>query len=122
MFEFFFKNNFWNNLAYSNDFLLFQILAGFGVRVDKLGQIFKDGKEPLDEYRGANFAVGGDPDVVSIPNILRKFSPKLVGDSKGTHIIEVCYGILCPSNYIPKLDQLNAAQSGAQALNVDKQG
>ncbi|GBB99324.1 hypothetical protein RclHR1_03490006 [Rhizophagus clarus] len=97
------------------------VMAGFGIRVDKLDQIFKNGTDPLDEYRGANFALGGDPDVISIPNILRKFSPNLVGDSKGTHIIEVCYGILCPSNYIPKSDQLNAAQSGAQALNIDKQ-
>jgi len=76
----------------------------------------------LDEFRGANFALGGDSDIISVPNILRKFSPNLVGDSKGTHLIEVCYGVLCPSDYVPKSDQLNAAQSGAQALNVDKQG
>ncbi|RIA90854.1 hypothetical protein C1645_711847 [Glomus cerebriforme] len=100
-----------------------KVIMGLGdsVMVDKLNQVFQDGKSPLDEYRGANFAVGGDSDVVSIPNILRKFSPSLVGDSKGTHLIEVCYGVLCPSNYIPNLDQLNAAQSGAQAINIDKQ-
>ena len=77
---------------------------------------------PLNEYRGANFALGGDSDVISVPNILRNYSPNLVEDSKGTHLIEVCYGVLCPSNYTPTSDQLNAAQSGAQALNIDKQG
>ncbi len=88
----------------------------------KLDQIFKERENPFEEYRGANFALGGDSDVVTIPNMFRKFSPELVGDSKGNHSIEVCYGILCPSDYIPEFDQLNAAQSGAQALNIDKQG
>ncbi|CAG8601318.1 4500_t:CDS:2, partial [Cetraspora pellucida] len=74
----------------------------------------------LYEYRGVSYAMGGDTGAVSVANFFKYYSPELKGASLGYHHIEVCYGVLCPpKQYKPELDQMNAAQSGAMAKNLD---
>ncbi|GAA5801437.1 hypothetical protein HPULCUR_006883 [Helicostylum pulchrum] len=75
----------------------------------------------LYENRGISFAMGGDPDVITMPNILQYYSNDLLGSSLGDHIISICFGNqVCPKGqYRSKLDVLNAAQSGARSLNLN---
>lgn len=47
------------------------------------------------EARGISFAVGGDPGAVTIPNILKKYSPQVNGASLSEHEIELCRFGLC---------------------------
>jgi len=66
------------------------ITAGFGAK----GQ---DIKIPIDihnlyENRGISFAIGGDPDAITIANFIKYYSPELIGSSIGDHLVEVCYG------------------------------
>ncbi|KAI9481391.1 MAG: hypothetical protein EXX96DRAFT_481185 [Benjaminiella poitrasii] len=73
------------------------------------------------ENRGVSFAMGGDPNAITMPNILNYYSHNLYGASVGEHIISICFGNqICPQGqYRPKIDVLNAAQSGARSLNLD---
>lgn len=88
------------------------ITAGFGARD---GDPFK----VLNEYRGISWAMGGDAGAVSIANMMKKYSPDLVGASLGEHLVNVCYGPLCPNfQYQAKKDQFNAARSGSLAMNL----
>ncbi|CAG8569123.1 1584_t:CDS:10 [Diversispora eburnea] len=76
--------------------------------------------EELYEYRGVSYAMGGDDGTISLANFYKHYSPELRGASIGNHIIEFCYGILCPpKQYHPELDNLNAALSGAMVKNLD---
>ncbi|KAI8646013.1 hypothetical protein BD408DRAFT_381327 [Parasitella parasitica] len=77
----------------------------------------------LYENRGVSFAMGGDPNVVSLPNIINYYSYDMVGSSVGDHIISICFGNqICPDGqYRAKIDVLNAAQSGARSLNLNHQ-
>jgi phospholipase B1 len=36
--------------------------------------------------------MGGDEGEITMPNLLRHFSPHLVGASTGDHLVEVCHG------------------------------
>ncbi|CAB3407241.1 unnamed protein product [Caenorhabditis bovis] len=63
------------------------------------------------EFRGASFPIGGDSTIdglVTIPNILREFSPKLVGVSHGM-------GADLPDH------QLNVAKTGATTVDLPRQ-
>ncbi|EGT38024.1 hypothetical protein CAEBREN_02518 [Caenorhabditis brenneri] len=63
------------------------------------------------EFRGASFPIGGDSTIdglITIPNILREFSPKIVGVSHGM-------GADLPDH------QLNVAQTGATTKDLYKQ-
>uniref|UniRef100_A0A8R1EJN9 Uncharacterized protein n=1 Tax=Caenorhabditis japonica TaxID=281687 RepID=A0A8R1EJN9_CAEJA len=63
------------------------------------------------EFRGASFPIGGDSTIdglITIPNILREFSPKLVGVSHGM-------GSDLPDH------QLNVAQTGATTKDLVNQ-
>ncbi|KAF1770696.1 hypothetical protein GCK72_002517 [Caenorhabditis remanei] len=63
------------------------------------------------EFRGASFPIGGDSTIdglITIPNILREFSPKIVGVSHGM-------GADLPDH------QLNVAQTGASTKDLYKQ-
>ncbi|KAJ3103859.1 hypothetical protein HDU97_009778 [Phlyctochytrium planicorne] len=79
------------------------------------------------EYRGVNFATGGDGDAESVGSFIRHFNPELKGLSFGRRTFEFCFGpgIKCPSRVILKDDVpvqgLNAAQSGAWAVNWPNQ-
>lgn len=65
--------------------------------------------------------MGGQPNVSSIANFLKRYSPNLIGASVGTHWVEVCADYFCPSKHVPAIDHLNAAQSGAWAQNLPDQ-
>ncbi|KAI7888762.1 uncharacterized protein EV154DRAFT_544821 [Mucor mucedo] len=77
--------------------------------------------ENLYENRGISFAMGGDPGVMTMPNILAHYSPSLLGASLGDHVISICFGNqICPDGqYRSSIDVLNAAQSGARSLNIN---
>ncbi|KAI7899805.1 uncharacterized protein BX663DRAFT_532615 [Cokeromyces recurvatus] len=77
--------------------------------------------ENLYENRGVSFAMGGNPNTVTVPNILNYYSHNLHGASVGDHIISICFGNqICPKGqYRSKIDRLNAAQSGARSLNLN---
>ncbi|KAI8968248.1 hypothetical protein BDF20DRAFT_908042 [Mycotypha africana] len=75
----------------------------------------------LYENRGISFPMGGDPDTYTLPNIINYYSHDLLGSSKGDHLITICFGnqICPPGQYRPKIDVLNAAQSGARSVNLN---
>ncbi|KAL0093945.1 hypothetical protein F4703DRAFT_1903277 [Phycomyces blakesleeanus] len=96
------------------------ITAGFaadGIQGDSLLNL-----KSIYEYRGVSYAAGGDPGAITIPNLIKRYSPKLLGPSVKEHLVELCFGPLCaPNQYKPSMDVLNAAQSGAMAPNLDDQ-
>lgn len=64
--------------------------------------------------------MGGDPNAITLPNLIKVFSPNVTGASVGDHLFELCYGKLClPFQYYPQNDRLNAAQSGAMVSNIE---
>ncbi|KAI9352319.1 hypothetical protein BD770DRAFT_368275 [Pilaira anomala] len=74
----------------------------------------------ITEYRGISYGGGGDSGAITIPNFIKKYSPKVKGASVGEHLAEICYGPLCPPfQYRPLRDVLNAAQSAGLAMNLD---
>ena len=50
----------------------------------------------ITEYRGISYGGGGDSGATTIPNFIKKYSPKVKGSSVGEHLAEICYGPLCP--------------------------
>lgn len=75
----------------------------------------------FDEWRGVSFAIGGDPDALTIPNLVGHYNSAVQGASLSHHGLEYCGGSICPIGSIgwnPPLDNLNAAQSGALASNL----
>ncbi|RIA98105.1 hypothetical protein C1645_174973 [Glomus cerebriforme] len=93
------------------------ITAGFGAKGHNV-------KAPIDihklhENRGVSFSIGGDPGAVTIANFIQHYSPELIGPSTGDHLVELCYGLICPPyQYKPEKDRFNAAQSGMMASNL----
>lgn len=86
------------------------ITAGFGM----------DGTSgDLNEFRGQSWSIGGDPNATTLANFFRFYNPQIRGASLGTHMIELCYGPLCPPyQYRPSKDVLNSAQSGAMVEDL----
>jgi len=81
------------------------ITAAFGVNGAKGG---------LEEVRGSSFSMGGDENATTLFNFLRYHSPRIIGGSLKQHLVELCYGPLCPPfQYRPEYDVFNSAQSGA---------
>ncbi|EJD43634.1 hypothetical protein AURDEDRAFT_145439 [Auricularia subglabra TFB-10046 SS5] len=75
----------------------------------------------FDEWRGVSYAAGGDPGAITLPNIIKRYNPNVRGASVGHHGVELCFGPLCPVGPVgwdSAKDQLNAAQSGALAVNL----
>lgn len=93
-------------------------MTGFGTRPKSIFELFRDRKSPWLEYRGTSFAMGADPDVVTLANLFKHYNPNIKGASNGTHIWSVCWGPLCAGKLTPSIDQLNAAQSGAMVMNL----
>lgn len=86
------------------------ITAGFGI-------MGKEGK--LNEYRGLSWDIGGDANATTLANFFQYYNPDVQGASHGFHIVELCYGPLCPPyQYRPAQDVLDAAQSGAMVENL----
>ncbi|KAI8092277.1 uncharacterized protein B0P05DRAFT_462375 [Gilbertella persicaria] len=96
------------------------IMAGFaakGIQDDNILNI-----KSLNEYRGVSYGAGGDAGAVTIPNFIKRYNSNLKGASKSSHLVEICYGLLCPPfQYKPSKDVLNAAQSASMAPNLDHQ-
>jgi len=56
------------------------LTAGFGAKAKNIFQVFT-------EYRGVSWSIGGDYDItkeITMPNILRKYNPSLIGYSLNT--------------------------------------
>ena len=60
-------------------------MTGFGTRVSSIRSMFMKRISPWTEYRGTSFAIGGDPRVVTLNNLFKKYSPGIQGESKGDH-------------------------------------
>ncbi|ORX44922.1 hypothetical protein DM01DRAFT_297161 [Hesseltinella vesiculosa] len=74
----------------------------------------------FQEARGLSFAMGGDQGVVTVPNLLHFYSPRLYGSSIGDQLVTICFGDFCPvGQYQPSIDQLNGAQSGARSMDLN---
>ena len=84
------------------------ITAGFGM----MGAQDNPEKD-LQEYRGQSWLIGGDANAQTLATFFKNYSPKLVGASVGNHMVELCWGNVCPAKQKPELDVLNAAMSGA---------
>lgn len=88
------------------------VTAGFGAKLISM----LDAKI-LQEYRGLSFSIGGDPNAPTVANFIRHYEPSLIGQSRGTHFIELCLGgVFCAPDeltYRPSQDMFNAALSGA---------
>lgn len=88
------------------------VTAGFGAKLISM----LDAKI-LQEYRGLSFSIGGDPNAPTVANFIRHYEPSLIGQSRGTHFIELCLGgVFCAPDeltYRPNQDMFNAALSGA---------
>eukprot|EP01113_Clastostelium_recurvatum_P050823 TRINITY_DN971_c0_g1_i1.p1 TRINITY_DN971_c0_g1~~TRINITY_DN971_c0_g1_i1.p1 ORF type:complete len:368 (-),score=69.39 TRINITY_DN971_c0_g1_i1:122-1225(-) len=73
----------------------------------------------LNEYRGQSWDIGADNNATTLYNYFKQFNPNLQGGSVGSHIVELCYGALCPPyQYHPAQDVLNGAQSGATITDL----
>ncbi|KAG2233944.1 hypothetical protein INT48_009757 [Thamnidium elegans] len=96
------------------------IMAGFaaeGIQDNTIINI-----KNLMENRGISYGAGGDAGAVTVPNFIKKYSPKLKGSSVSDHLAEICFGPLCPPlQYRPFKDVLNAAQSGGLAMNLNSE-
>ncbi|OWZ36407.1 hypothetical protein C347_00578 [Cryptococcus neoformans AD2-60a] len=80
----------------------------------------------IQEYRGLSYPIGSDPGAITIPEILRHFSPsaeEIPGSSKGKHPPVTClngWGIKgCAER--PEEDGLNAAVSGSVSAGLLRQ-
>ncbi|KAI8333393.1 hypothetical protein BC941DRAFT_358009 [Chlamydoabsidia padenii] len=95
------------------------VMAGFGakgVQNDRFVSV-----NTLKEARGVSFALGGDQDRVTVPNLIHYYSRNLYGSSVGDQVFTICFGDqFCPSGqYKPQIDGLNGAQSGARSVNLN---
>ncbi|KAG0175632.1 hypothetical protein DFQ28_006604 [Apophysomyces sp. BC1034] len=94
------------------------IMAGFGAAGIQGSSILN--LKSLDEIRGVSYGAGGDEGAVTVPNFVKRYSPKLAGPSVGKHLVELCFGAICPPfQYRPSKDRLNAAQTGAMAIDLE---
>ncbi|KAI7901119.1 SGNH hydrolase-type esterase domain-containing protein [Cokeromyces recurvatus] len=75
--------------------------------------------ESYYEYRGLSYSIGGDENALTIPNYVKHYQPNVTGYSTDRHIVEYCNAFECVGIYQPHDDQLNAAQSGAIAMNLE---
>ncbi|KAI8906981.1 hypothetical protein DFJ77DRAFT_476145 [Powellomyces hirtus] len=92
------------------------ITAAFAAEGMKLNPL-----ENILENRGISFTMGGDKGAVTVANMLKRFSPKIVGASTGDRIVSLCSGRLCGiGGYFPQ-DRFNAALSGAKVENLDRE-
>nr|XP_018266174.1 uncharacterized protein I303_00143 [Kwoniella dejecticola CBS 10117]OBR88332.1 hypothetical protein I303_00143 [Kwoniella dejecticola CBS 10117] len=76
--------------------------------------------QKIAEWRGLSYATGSDENAITIPNILKHYSPNLTGTSTGRHPPISCLGmgwdIGCGLH--PAEDGLNAAISGSLAVGL----
>ncbi|KAJ3012802.1 hypothetical protein HKX48_006082 [Thoreauomyces humboldtii] len=75
----------------------------------------------LQENREASYASGGSPEVYSIVNFFRHYSPEIAGASTGTNFFEPCYGVLCPFPVVRPTFGYNMALSGALTDDLQRE-
>lgn len=49
----------------------------------------------ITEFRGHSWAIGGDNGAVTMANFVKRYSSSLQGPSVGSHLAEICNGLLC---------------------------
>ncbi|KAL1928427.1 hypothetical protein VTP01DRAFT_2783 [Rhizomucor pusillus] len=87
----------------------------------------------IKEFRGRSYLTGGDRGASTVANFIKYYNSAVQGLSHGSHLIEFCQVSYTASVDYPKLvlirrrsghprkDGLNAALSGALAMNLDDQ-
>ncbi|EPB86320.1 hypothetical protein HMPREF1544_06859 [Mucor circinelloides 1006PhL] len=95
------------------------IFAGYGMKNVPEGPLGLAHPNALTEHRGLNYMMGGDPDAISIANFIKHFSSNLLGPSINTHPLVSIAGRVSSARHYPLVDNLNAAISGAMAINLD---
>ncbi|KAK4515678.1 pre-rRNA processing protein [Mucor velutinosus] len=95
------------------------IFAGYGIKNVPEGPLGLLNPNALTEYRGLNYMMGGDPDAISIASFIKHFNAKLLGSSTNTHPLVSIAGNVSYATHFPPVDNLNAAISGAMAVNLD---
>eukprot|EP01135_Chromosphaera_perkinsii_P012083 Nk52_evm21s2579 gene=Nk52_evmTU21s2579 len=84
------------------------ITAGFGIEGRRNRFLLN-----FYESRGKSWSIGGDEGAVTFPNMLKNYSPDLVGYSTGTHLAEVNYLVVKFNEHNPLFsDNMNAALTG----------
>ncbi|KAG0163768.1 hypothetical protein DFQ30_011035 [Apophysomyces sp. BC1015] len=107
------------------------VMAGFAAKGIQGFSVFDI--RTFFEDRGASFGAGGGKELITVPNLMQRYSPNITGASVGEHLVEYCggnpfygstktngklRGVLHAVSIFDK-DQLNVAQSGALAKNLD---
>ncbi|KAF1798760.1 hypothetical protein V8B55DRAFT_1388400 [Mucor lusitanicus] len=95
------------------------IFAGYGMKNVPEGPSGLVHPNALTEHRGLNYMMGGDPDAISIANFIKHYNLKLLGSSTNTHPLVSIAGKVSYATHYPLSDNLNAAISGAMAVNLD---
>ncbi|KAI9322813.1 hypothetical protein BX666DRAFT_2148143 [Dichotomocladium elegans] len=75
----------------------------------------------MHENRGHSWAMGGDDGAITFATMLKHHNPHVMGLSTGRHIPRICKGIHCMNFRTPGEDVLNAAMTGATAVNLDSE-
>ncbi|CAO3619850.1 unnamed protein product [Mucor hiemalis] len=94
-------------------------MAGFSIRDSNISLPVAITSKNMKEYRGLAYTVGGGKGASTLPNYIKHYQSNLTGYSTGEHPPEYCFLDDCNAKYIPELDMLNAAQSGAIAYRID---
>ncbi|KAI8083693.1 hypothetical protein BDF21DRAFT_336998 [Thamnidium elegans] len=96
------------------------ITAGFGIMgLNTSLPLIAAKSAAYKEYRGLSYSAGGDIGAFTVPNYIKHYQTNLTGYSVGSHLPELCGATSCDSLYLPNKDELNAAQSGAIARDLD---
>jgi phospholipase B1 len=97
-------------------------MAGFGMENYIPGLLsFLLSPQLSTEYRGRNFVSGADPGVPTFANFLKHYNPNIKGGSVGWHGTHICYGPCPKFLYNSRVDNLNAARSGARSTGLMSQ-
>ncbi|KAI8876616.1 hypothetical protein K501DRAFT_154650, partial [Backusella circina FSU 941] len=97
------------------------VIAGYGMEDYTPGLFSFLSEEIRTEYRGRNFASGADPGATTFANFLKYFNPNIKGGSVEKHGVDVCYGPCPIFMYNQRVDNLNAARSGARSTGLMSQ-
>lgn len=85
---------FLNSINTDISFFFLSIMAGFAAQGIQDNTIINI--KTIMENRGVSYGGGGDAGAVTVPNFIKKYSPKLKGPSVSDHLAEICFGPLCP--------------------------
>ncbi|KAI7882801.1 uncharacterized protein EV154DRAFT_545536 [Mucor mucedo] len=94
------------------------IMAGFGMIPINPGILGFLNINALTEYRGSSYLMGTDKDAITVANFIKHYNPNLHGPSTGSHVMSYVRGDF-PGLYYEDKDYLNAAQTGAMAMNLN---